>query len=464
MVASTELTHLGHQALTLLFELLARGRRLFHERRVLLRHRVHLRDGSVHLIDALRLLFARRGDFRNDVADLVHRLLDLGERLARLVHQRRAGAHFVDRVDDQLFDLLRGAGAALSEAAHFTRDDSEAPALLAGARRFDGGIQRQQVGLERDLVDHTDDVGDLAAGRIDLFHRPHGALDHGAAFFRMRAGVRGELIRLARVIGVLFHRRGHFLHAGGGLFQRRRLFLRAVIQIVVAARDFERTARHRARQRLGGRHDFVQLADEAIQGARDFAELGVHRRQLISEIAIAGAQIFGGSQHLAQWVHDAARDHHSENDRQHHGERAATQQHSGREGTRILGRLGALIQQALLDAIDLVHRGPHLFHVLLAWILALECHDIGHARAARDHFFAELDRGLDCLLDPFLSAADPASRGARVPWAFLASSRSLVRCSSYAARPALKGCRDSSRPVSMNARTPFCILTMASFS
>jgi hypothetical protein len=42
----------------------------------------------------------------------------------------------------------------------------EAAALLAGARRFHGGVEREDVGLEGDAVDHADDVGDLLGSRF----------------------------------------------------------------------------------------------------------------------------------------------------------------------------------------------------------------------------------------------------------------------------------------------------------
>jgi hypothetical protein len=45
-------------------------------------------------------------------------------------------------------------GAALRQAAHLAGHHREAAALFAGARRLHGGVQRQDVGLERDAVDH----------------------------------------------------------------------------------------------------------------------------------------------------------------------------------------------------------------------------------------------------------------------------------------------------------------------
>jgi hypothetical protein len=62
-------------------------------------------------------------------------------------------------------DLLGGGGAALGQVAHFGGHDGEAAALLAGPRRLDRGVQRQDIGLEGDAIDHADDVGDLARPR-----------------------------------------------------------------------------------------------------------------------------------------------------------------------------------------------------------------------------------------------------------------------------------------------------------
>ncbi len=40
------------------------------------------------------------------------------------------------------------------------RHDGESPALIAGPGRLDGGVEGEQVGLEGDLVDDADDLGD----------------------------------------------------------------------------------------------------------------------------------------------------------------------------------------------------------------------------------------------------------------------------------------------------------------
>ena len=62
-------------------------------------------------------------------------------------------------------DLLGRLHAAVGELADLRRDHREAAPVLAGARRFDRCVEREQVRLFRDAVDHFDDVADLIGVR-----------------------------------------------------------------------------------------------------------------------------------------------------------------------------------------------------------------------------------------------------------------------------------------------------------
>ena len=68
-------------------------------------------------------------------------------------------------LDDQLLDVAGAFLAGLGQGAHFVGDHGEALAVLAGTRRLDGGVQREQVGLignPRHGLDHFTDGGGLA--------------------------------------------------------------------------------------------------------------------------------------------------------------------------------------------------------------------------------------------------------------------------------------------------------------
>ena len=74
---------------------------------------------------------------------------------------------WVARLDagDLLADLAGGLRGLLGQRLHLGGDDRKAAAGFAGARRLDGGVERQQIGLAGDGVDQFDDVAD-AGGRL----------------------------------------------------------------------------------------------------------------------------------------------------------------------------------------------------------------------------------------------------------------------------------------------------------
>ena len=71
-------------------------------------------------------------------------------------------------------DLVGGPAGLVGQALDLVGDHGEALAGIAGARRLDGGVQRQQVGLAGDVVDQVDHVADLLGGlgqRAAPWHR-----------------------------------------------------------------------------------------------------------------------------------------------------------------------------------------------------------------------------------------------------------------------------------------------------
>jgi len=51
------------------------------------------------------------------------------------------------------------------------------PSRFSSARRLDRGVERQDIRLKSNLVDHFDDVRDLIARCIDLLHFVHHAVE-----------------------------------------------------------------------------------------------------------------------------------------------------------------------------------------------------------------------------------------------------------------------------------------------
>src|SRR5690606_18634792 len=124
--------------------------------RVLLRALVHLGDRLVDLLDARALFLRGRRDVGDDVGDALDAGHDLAHGAPGLVDQLVAVTDLVGRVGDQGLDLLGRTGRTLRQRTHLGRDHGKTAALLARTRGFDRGVERQDVGLEGDAVDHAD--------------------------------------------------------------------------------------------------------------------------------------------------------------------------------------------------------------------------------------------------------------------------------------------------------------------
>ena len=134
---------------------------------------------------------------RQDARDLVGKLLDDGgdaletcaclmylldafrDAILLILHDLEGLLDALGVVRDQGRDFLRGMFGLLGELADFFRHDGEAASLLAGACRFDRGVQRQEVRLAGDVGDHLDDFGDALGAFVegsDGIRHPLGAL------------------------------------------------------------------------------------------------------------------------------------------------------------------------------------------------------------------------------------------------------------------------------------------------
>ena len=186
-------------------QLLGRGGHLFGSRGILLDHLIELLDGLAHLRCAGALLDACGGD----LAHQFRGLLDVGHQLC----QQLAGP--VGRlytIGGEPADLRRRGLAAFGQFANLRGDHRETLSVLAGARRFYGRIQGQQIGLASDFFDDVDLFG-------DLFHRLNGPGDSLAAGFAVLCRLGRDLVRLPGVVRILLDAGGHLLHGGGALFR-----------------------------------------------------------------------------------------------------------------------------------------------------------------------------------------------------------------------------------------------------
>jgi hypothetical protein len=108
--------------------------------------------------------------------------------------------------------------------AHFIGHHGKTTAHFTGARRFDGCVKRQQVGLVGDALDHVDHAANFVAVLGQLGHRLAGfahrrrqALDGIAGFPGNLPALAGQAVGFLGGVGGALHMVGHFLGGGGHL-------------------------------------------------------------------------------------------------------------------------------------------------------------------------------------------------------------------------------------------------------
>ena len=189
------------------------------------------------------------------VADHRHRIADLPQRGHGLAHLldtalglTMAVAHRADhflRAVLQLLDDLAGflhrLLSAARKVAHLIRNHGKTASGFTGAGGFDGGVERQEVGLLGDGADGFQHRADLLAVRsqpFDLNHRcAHvggegvdacgGAVDHGQALTGGAVGVLGSFGGLRGAACNVLGSGAHFVGSGGDLIDLTVLLLHA---------------------------------------------------------------------------------------------------------------------------------------------------------------------------------------------------------------------------------------------
>jgi len=123
----------------------------------------------------------------------------------------------------QCLDFSCRVGGTLGERAHFLCHDREAAAAIAGPCRLDTGVQRQEISLERDLVDRADDMADLLGRCFDIGHRGDGPASHFSALLYRLARGGNRLLGDPRLLRIVSDIRGDCLQRRSGLAQLLRL-------------------------------------------------------------------------------------------------------------------------------------------------------------------------------------------------------------------------------------------------
>ena len=139
----------------------------------------HLFDGMKQAVELFAIGLCASGNFPDLVFDTGRQPRDVIQVLPRVLDLLDAGVEVAGQLTD-LLHHLRGAlldighhlpdftgcrGGARGEATNLVGHHRKTTPVLPGARRFDGGVQRQQVGLAGDGLNHQSDPLNVIAAQ-----------------------------------------------------------------------------------------------------------------------------------------------------------------------------------------------------------------------------------------------------------------------------------------------------------
>ena len=182
---------------------------------------------------------------------------------------------------------LAASAERWAKRPHLGRHHCKAAARITRARRLHACVQSQQVGLERDLVNHADDLADLLGGLLDAAHGLDRLAHHLAALLGIILGRGDHLAGVAGALGGLLDGGGDLLERGGRLFQARGLLLGAPRQIIGRRGDLSCSRADALHAGNDGEHRLLKLVNGSIEVGSELLGVGRKRsRDLIEQISV----------------------------------------------------------------------------------------------------------------------------------------------------------------------------------
>ncbi len=302
--------------------------------------------------------------------------------------------------------------------------------MLTRTRRFYRRVERQNIGLEGDTVNHGGNFGNLLRTGGDIAHGFHHPGDHLATPAGFTGSIFRQLAGMVRVIGVLFHGCGELLHAGRRLLNGRGLLLGTGREIGVACGDFAGATIDLFRPLTHGTDGILQRVLHGLQVARQAANFAASGH-IVRHGQVAFGDIFNAFRGALQRGDHRATQHDKGHGRQHQrqGKRAHHKHQAqlcaavclNRQGVRALGAdLYRLQQHGVVGVIQragafvfMVNDGfkhavfSKLKHRLQACdIGVIACFQIGIQR----FILRRTNRAIDVGVKPFLRLLDPFFR------------------------------------------------------
>ncbi len=201
-----------------------------------------------------------------------------------------------------LMDLISFAATAARCASERTSAATTAKprTLLACPGGFHRGVERKQVRLERDVLDHAGDVGGFARAAVDHFHHALQLRHARGGRVRDARGLAGYRHGFAAALGILSYGGSEFLHAGSGMLERGGLLLGPGGQVGSLAGGLARGNGDGLRALANLLHHREQVALHEVDACLDTLDAIVMVRALRGPLSkVAGRDALDAAPHVA---------------------------------------------------------------------------------------------------------------------------------------------------------------------
>ena len=243
-----------------------------HHLGVVLGDLVKLAHGGGNFLQTVALLHARGRNARHAGSHAPNAPSHLGNACAHAADDGGTGLHLLHRGVDEFANLARRFARAPRQHAHFRRHHGKATSLFTGTRGFHRCVERQNIGLKSDAIDHANDFIHAPRTLLDGFHRLHCPCHLLGALVCRLAHLAGTLVSGASHLGIALHGGKNLLHAGGGFFQVGCLLLCALGQGAVIGGQALARVRHQRRVAADVRHHGREREHHAVQEPRQIRQ------------------------------------------------------------------------------------------------------------------------------------------------------------------------------------------------
>ena len=179
--------------------------------------------------------------------------------------------HGLDGLLNEFGRALRRLRGLVRQIPHLIRHHGKAFSRSTGTRRFHRRIERQNIGLKRNIFNGFDDFPDLVRGNIDAVHRLNHFLHLMVALFYLLICAVRLLPCFGGAFRILVDVTGNLVNGCGQLLHRAGLLRGTVAERLRTARHLFATGRHVVRYRIDLPQRFIEVMDGLIGISRQFA-------------------------------------------------------------------------------------------------------------------------------------------------------------------------------------------------